>query len=442
LGASFAAGHRGLDLALKQMVLSALDNIGDLISDQSDGTSYVSTGDIPAEWFRDSSVEVRPLLYIAKTNRCAAELVKQVIARHAKMLSKDPYANAFKASYETWERKYELDSLAYPILLAWSYWKVVGDSSFFTPELRQGFAAALRTMEIEQDHQRNSRYSHPQLRGNPTGKTGMIWSGFRPSDDASHYNFLIPSEMMAVQALGALAEMSTGNVKARAIRLRNDVFTGIQKFGTIDTVQFGRIYAYEVDGLGVLTKIDLRNRNIVSANNHQRSLACKGELNLAAGPLGHGNLMDDGNLPSLLSAPLFGWDENDPIYQNTRRFSLSLFNPCYFSGVLKGVLKSANSVSVSGLGSPHTEFPENINDNENMIWPLGILARGMTANSAVEKCTALQMLRASDPGDHKLHESFNQSNQLQFTRKDFGWPNAMLFEFIELLASGHQNCQF
>ena len=39
------------------------------------------------------------------------------------------------------------------------------------------------------------------------GLHGMTWSGFRPSDDACAYGYLIPSNMFAVVVLGYLAEI-------------------------------------------------------------------------------------------------------------------------------------------------------------------------------------------------------------------------------------------
>ena len=139
---------------------------------------------------------------------CAA-LLRAIIARMVKYLQIDPYANAYTLDYRVWEQKFELDSLAYPTALAWSYWKTTGDSSIFTGDFSTMLDDVLSTMQREQNHPRDSRYTHKELpndgRGNPVGYTGMIWTGFRPSDDACEYNFLIPSEMFAVVALGDMA---------------------------------------------------------------------------------------------------------------------------------------------------------------------------------------------------------------------------------------------
>ncbi len=302
-------------------------------------------------------------------------------------MAKDPYANAFKKDYSIWERKYELDSLANPILLAWTYWKVTGDAGIFSPEVRKGFEVAVNTMLKEQNHDADPHYYHQELRNNPVAFTGMIWSGFRPSDDGCEYNYLIPSEMMTVQALGALAEIERTVFKDIHLadsleELRKQVNDGIKNHGIISTQKYGNIYAYEVDGFG------------------------------------NSKLMDDGNLPSLLSAPWYGYlAENDPVYLNTRRFILSKDNPFFFAGTF-----------ARGIGSPHTR--------RGMVWPLALLSQALTTKDPVEFNSVLEMLIQSDPGDHVLHESFDPSNPGRFTRKDFGWPNAMLIELLLTRFSG------
>ncbi|HXS03611.1 MAG TPA: glycoside hydrolase family 125 protein [Rhodanobacter sp.] len=382
-----AKAFRDPDPALQAMVRSALLNTGTQIVAAADGTAYVRTGDIPAEWLRDSSVQVEATYLDYAHDPQIRRLIRAVIQRQAKYLIVDPYANAFRQDYTVWERKFELDSLCYPILLAWKYYKVTGDASVFTPEVRAAFLRVLDVMQIEQHHRRRSSYrfkSDTQQAGvNPVAWTGMIWTGFRPSDDPCVYNYLIPAEMMAVQALTALKEIAAvyhdPAMAARAERLRQQVHAGIQKYGIVKGPDGKPMYAYEVDGLG------------------------------------HANLMDDANLPDLLGAPYFGYVRvDDPIYQNTRRFVLSAANPFYYAGPL-----------AAGLGSPHTP--------RGMIWPLGLLAEGFTTDNPAERQRVLKMLLASDPGDHRLHESFDPHDARKFTREDFGWPNAFFTEYIARL---------
>ena len=345
--ADFHSGDAHLDTVFRNALLDA----GKQASYEPDGTVYVKTGDIPAEWLRDSSAQVRPYLFFAKKDRAVAAMLKGVIGRQARYIQRDPYANAFRVDGSVWEEKFELDSLVDPITLAWTYWQVTSDTGVFTPDVAAGFAAALATMQAEQNHGSSPRrYRHRELKGNPAGPTGMIWSGFRPSDDACVYNYLIPSEMLAVVALGQLAQIERevwrDDERAGAAEtLREQVHDGIQTYGVVDDPKHGKIYAYEVDGLG-------------------RSL-----------------LMDDGNIPSLLSAPYLGYGTaQDPVYQNTRRFLLSPDDPYYYQGK-----------DGSGIGSPHTP--------KGYVWPLALLAQGLTATTPQERAQSQALLLASDPGD-------------------------------------------
>ena len=99
---------------------------------QLDGTTFVITGDIPAMWMRDSAAQVRPYLRLASVDPAFAALIGGVVARQAGQVLTDPYANAFNEGPNghchnrdatamgpwVWERKYELDSLCAPLMLA------------------------------------------------------------------------------------------------------------------------------------------------------------------------------------------------------------------------------------------------------------------------------------------------------------------------------------
>jgi len=282
-----------------------------------------------------------------------------------------------------WERKFEIDSLAHPILLAWSYWKVKMDISVFTTEVKKAFELALGTLRLEQDHSR-SQYSFvsdsEHAGSNPAGKeTGMIWSGFRPSDDVCIYNFPIPQQMQVVAALGALREIAEhvyGDhlLAEKAQELRRNVCNGIDRYGTTHNSAGELMYAYEVDGLG------------------------------------HAISMDDANF-GLLSAPYFGFMlADDPLYQTTRRFILSQDNPHYHTGSI-----------AAGIGSPHTP--------DGWVWPLGLEMEGLTTDDPHEHARILETLVASDRGDHRLPESFDCNNPQNYTRDNFGMPHGLFVEF-------------
>ena len=379
---------------LQALMRSALINIVSQIEVASDGTAYVRTGDIPASWLRDASVQVRYLFYFADDPEIA-QLLRSVIAFQAKRILLDPYANAFiegprvrEHAWEpeqpgVWERKFEIDSLAHPILLAWTYWKMKGDISVFTTEVKKAFELALATLILEQDHGR-SRYSFEsdteRAGSNPVGKeTGMIWSGFRPSDDVCTYNFPIPQQMQVVAALGALRDIARHAYRdellaEKAQQLRQKVYTGIELYGIIHNGSGERMYAYEVDGLG------------------------------------HAISMDDANF-GLLSAPYFAAVPVDaPVFQATRRFVLSKENPYYFTGSI-----------ASGIGSPHTP--------DGWVWPLGLEMEGLTTDDPCEHARILEALLASDRGDHSFPESFDGNNPGNYTRSNFGMPHGLFVEF-------------
>lgn len=380
--AHFHSGDQHLDAMYRQGLL----NTQKQAREEKDGTVYLQTGDIPAEWLRDSSAQTRPYLYFADKPD-VAKFIKQVIARQGKYIETDPYANAFRPDFTLHERKYELDSLCYPVDLAWKYWKRTGDKSAFTPEYKRALDTVLDTMKKEQDHPHHVGYTFRGMpnggKGNPVGATGMIWTAFRPSDDNVKYNFLIPSEMMAVVALGEMAEIerTVYHDRARAGQaqtMRRQVHEGIEHYGIVNDKKYGRIYAFEVDGLG------------------------------------HHNMRDDANVPSLLSAPYLGYvSASDRVYQNTRRLLLSPDNPDYSVGKF-----------ARGIGSVHTP--------KGYIWPLSLIMQGMTSSSKRERDTVVKELLASDPGDGKLHESFDPNNPKKLTRPDFGWPNALFPELVML----------
>jgi meiotically up-regulated gene 157 (Mug157) protein len=388
-----AANFHDANPHLVKLFQAGLLNTRKQVTVEKDGSIYVATGDIPAEWLRDSSAQIRPYLYFAAKDKAVADMVRGVIARQAMYLQRDPYANAFREDFRVWEQKFELDSLTYPVILAWSYYKVTGDKSIFTPDFGLAMDKVLDTMTREQDHPATGSkpgsyfYTHPSIvnggKGPPTAYTGMVWTGFRPSDDNCKYNYLIPAEMMAVSALTGLEEIEKTIYKneARAKQahlLRQQIHEGIQKYGIVEVPKYGKIYAYEVDGLG-------------------------GHL-----------LIDDANIPSLLSAPYFGYvSSTDQIYLNTRRYLLSAEDPNFFSGKLG-----------KGIGSEHTPH--------GYIWPLALIMQGLTATSGEEQAEMVKALLASDPGDNLLHESYDPDNQKKYTRPDFGWPNALFAEYIML----------
>ena len=352
---------------------------------QRDGTTYVSTGDIEAEWLRDASATVRPYIGLSQHDGDVQSKLRGVVARQAKYILKDPYANAFSRSYRVVERKFEVDSLLYPIWFAYDYYRQTGDRRIFTPEVRKAFNRVLSTMRSEQHHQQRSRYVHPQLanggRGSGVRYTGMVWTGFRPSDDPVRYHYNIPVNMFAAVVMKDLTTIARdvwhdGRMASNAWGLSVQIQRGIEQYGTLQLKPFGRIYAYEVDGLG------------------------------------HANVMDDANIPSLLSIPYFGYlPKDNSLYLATRRFVLSDRNPYFFRGKY-----------AEGVGSPHTPH--------GYVWPLALCVQALTSNDEREVSRVFGWIAVSDVGDHRLHESFNANWPETYTREDFAWPNALYAELV------------
>lgn len=352
---------------------------------QPDGTTYVQTGDIPAMWLRDSSAQTIPYLRFERTFPVLRARFAGVIERNAHNIEKDPYANAFMANYHVWERKWEIDSLAAPTILTSVYWRSTGDRTIFTPTVRRALKIVVDTFRCEQLHSTCSPYRYPyRVKTNDAyaNGTGLIWSGFRPSDDPVMYRFNIPQNAAAVVALRAIADMASdgyrdSNVANEATSVANAVQVGIARYGVVwneDRKQW--MYAYEVDGYGRV------------------------------------NFMDDANIPNLTTLPYLGWcSAYDPIYLNTRAFALSAANPYYYSGTY-----------AQGLGSPHTP--------ENFVWPLGLIGRALTATGSDEVAQQITTLAETDGKDGLIHESFYDGGYWRYTRPEFGWANALYAELL------------
>ena len=380
----------------------------------SDGRpdSFVITGDIHALWLRDSAAQVWPYLPLLKQDESLKNMVKGLVFRQAKCVCIDPYANAFNdgpKSYEQgnhWmkddtamkpelhERKWEIDSLCYPVRLAYHYWKATGDASVFSDEVWQKSTRLILQTFIEQQKknglgpyrfQRETKVQTDTMAnkgwGNPVKPVGLIASAFRPSDDTTIFQFLIPSNCFAVTSLNQLAEIYTDVVGDKAFAkkckdLADEVEAAIKEYGIIEHKKYGKVYAFEVDGYG----------------NHL--------------------MMDDSNVPSLLALPYLGWCQpNDPIYLNTRKLILSLDNPYFFKG------KAAE-----GIGGPHVGL--------DFIWPMSIILRAMTSTDDAEIAKCIKMLRDTDADTGFMHEGFHKDNPKNFTRPWFAWVNTLFGELL------------
>jgi len=373
----------------------------------------VITGDITAMWLRDSSAQVWPYLPLAMKDARLRELLEGVIRRQTRCILIDPYANAFMTDLSaptdlSWglhdktemrlgvgERKWELDSLCYPMRLAHGYWKQTGDSGPFDAQWVNAMKLAVATMRVQQRKHGDGPYSFLRKSdvstetlpangfGNPVKPVGLIASGFRPSDDACIFPFLVPSNLFAVAALRQMAEIahavSQDGLANDAVGLAAEVEGALRQYAIAKT-ELGTIWAYEVDGYG-------------------------SQL-----------LMDDTNAPSLLSLPYLDSSLDAELYARTRQFVWSYRNPWFFRGT-----------AGEGIGGPHV--------GKDMIWPMSMTVYALTSSSDGEIRKSLKMLKVSTAGSGFMHESFNKDDPSKFTRAWFAWANTLFGELIGTLAA-------
>ncbi|MDO5665721.1 MAG: glycoside hydrolase family 125 protein [Bacteroidia bacterium] len=371
--------------------------------------TFVITGDIDAMWLRDSSAQVWPYLPLMKEDAELKQMIAGLIHRQTQCILIDPYANAFNPhpipdghwmsdgtamKPELHERKWEIDSLCYPVRLAYNYWKTTADTSVFDADWRKAMKLIVQTFKEQQRKEGRGPYSFLRVTdrqldtlnnvgyGNPVNPVGLIVSSFRPSDDATTFGFLIPSNLFAVTSLKQMAEISekihNDTSFAKECRaLAAEVKNAIDKYGIYTHPKYGKIYAFEVDGYG--------NQYI----------------------------MDDSNVPSLLALPyLNSVAKDDEIYQNTRKFVWSTDNPYFIKGK-----------AGEGIGGPHIGIYD-------MIWPMSIIMYAMTSTSNQEIKRCLKMLRDTDAGTGFMHETFHKDNPEKFTRSWFAWVNTLFGELI------------
>jgi hypothetical protein len=378
------------------------------VKSMPDGTTYVITGDIPAMWLRDSVAQLRPYLIAAKDDPAIADILTGLSKRQFQYIQIDPYANAFneeengncwehddtKMNGWVWERKYEIDSLCYPLQFAYLIWKNTGRTEHFDKGFHAGAEKILEVFSTEQCHeekssyyfQRQDTYFTDTLSRDGRGalvksSIGMTWSGFRPSDDACTYGYLVPSNMFAVVVLGYLEEIAEEifrdtKLADAAKTLKKEIYEGIESCGVTKTEDFGDVYAYETDGYGQF------------------------------------HLMDDANVPSLLSMEYIGYKgKRQEVADNTRRMILSEANPYYYAGN-----------KAAGIGSPHTPI--------NYIWHIALAMEGLTAGSKEKKLEMLHLLAQTDGGTGLMHEGFHADDDTRYTREWFSWANAMFSELV------------
>lgn len=373
---------------------------------------FVITGDINAMWVRDSANQIAPYKAALKNvTDDIASVFRGVINLQARYLVISPYCNAFQPPVEsgmppdsnggiysvkpTYDRNlvytcnFELDDFGGFLQLSHDYYTATGDASFFGKfqwiYAIQSIMAASQAMR-QPSYGPDGEWIVPAYTfqsqtmtafgtlgnngvSNPVNNTGLIRSPFRPSDDAASFDFLIPANMMMARYLESNAEIMDQLPNAPpglAGEMRNmaaEVREAIKDWGIVTSPSGKKIYAYEVDGFG-------------------------GRI-----------LMDDANVPSLLSAPFLGYlNRTDEIYQNTREFVLSRKNPWWCSGPV-----------INAVGSPHIR--------PGAAWPMASIIRIMTSDDDREIIVALKEVVQSTDGLGLIHESVSSFDAHRWTRQ-------------------------
>ena len=369
--------------------------------------TFVITGDIEAMWLRDSTAQVWPYLPLMDGDAELTRLIAGVLNRQTRCILIDPYANAFnkepgespwkddltEMKPELHERKWEIDSLCYPIRLAHRYWALTRDASVFDDAWRDAMRLVVRTFREQQRKEGHGPYKFQRVTGwqtdtvagsgygNPIRPVGLIVSTFRPSDDATTFPFLVPSNHFAVVSLRQLGELAEAHglgadFAAECRALAAEVDEALRAHAVVSHPALGQVWAYEVDGFG---------------NRHH---------------------MDDANIPSLLSLPYLGaCAKDDPLYRRTRAFVLSEYNPYFFRGT-----------AGAGVGGPHAGM--------DRIWHLGLIMQALTSTADAEIGGILATLKRTHAGTGFMHESFHKDDPSDFTRSWFAWANTLFGELV------------
>jgi len=397
--------------------------------DPKKAQSFIVTGDINAQWLRDSTNQLQQYQPLAKDDPELKTLLLGAINTQAIFVNESRYCNAFQPPlasgleptsngqddtvepvyepYIVFECKYEIDSLASFLSLSNQFYASTSDASFITPLWVSAVQRVVQVIEEQSigtfspsgypydmtyTFQRKTTVGTETLNlggiGNPlASNTSLVRSAFRPSDDACILQFFIPGNAFLSVELERTAKLLASAKKnlplSKTLQSYSDsIRAAIMKHGVIEHPEFGKVFVYETDGYG----------------SHL--------------------IMDDANLPSLLSLPLLGFvPSTDPIYQNTRRMILSRQgNPYYLVGS-----------KFQGIGGPHIGIKH--------AWPISLLVQAMTSDDDNEIVGLMESVLNASAKLGLIHESVNVEHpQADYTRSWFAWANSVYAHAILDLA--------
>ncbi|KAK3701776.1 hypothetical protein LTR37_015296 [Vermiconidia calcicola] len=387
--------------------------------------AFIITGDINAMWVRDSANQIAPYKAVLKDKKDdIASIFRGALNLQARYLIQSPYCNAFQPPPESGMNRntnggryrvtpsyddnvvytcnFELDDWGGFLQLSHDYFNKTQDLDFFSKfqwtHAIQSILSAARAMQ-QPTYGPDGEWIPPAYsfqsytmsaagtQGNngfnsPVNYTGMVRSPFRPSDDSAIYDFGIAANMMLARYLESTSSIMSKLPNApqglakEMIDMAAEVSNGIEQFGIVPGPKGQKIYAYEVDGYGGR------------------------------------NLMDDANIPSLLSAPYLGYlDKYDQTYLRTRAFVLSRSNPWYCSGSV-----------ISAIGSPHIR--------PCAVWPMSKIMQAMTTDDYWEVVGAIKEVLGSTNGLGLIHESVDANDESNWSRQWFTWANGLFGQLI------------
>lgn len=574
---------------------SYLCPISHCISNLDDEFSYTITGNwgkgpplhtgtvMGGMWIRDAVLQIKPYIKNSVVSKPTSVIIKGILNQCMRYFMDDSYANAFNpypqfstdatkynngAQGEVTTANYEMDGPCFLFMVIAEYTETTGDKSIVkSSRFVDSFRKYITQLQKEQhrfafqlkvaptDNMKlvgnnvslteQTTYRFSEMANNGIGSyvsdmnngKGMSYSAFRPSDDVSVFGYNVPDNMLAVATIDKISKyLEDQQLLQQAKYLSKSIDAAIKELGIFNHPVYGKMYAFELDGLGAdtffgdgttkdftlngsinpdctkynqndqfgsdtgcnpyypyldkTTRIQPPNGGDCSMNSTANVQSSGGTstdprlvgtryleilvdgkpvefanvtlsnrtLTFDTPPLknstitvrGNFNLMDDANLPSLLSIPWFGYTGSawsQEIYENTRKFCLSPDNRWFYN---------YGKTGISGIGSGHTAISTQA--GPGMVWPMAIVARGFTRitndntipDEYIDEITeAINMLLMSSDVDlintgvgispvsispyqapGYIHESVWVTDVNKYTRGFFGWANAYFAEFM------------
>ncbi|KAJ6528134.1 Six-hairpin glycosidase-like protein [Mycena capillaripes] len=394
---------------------------------QKENLAFIITGDITAQWLRDTGNQFAAYTSVLALDPSLATLVKAVINNEARYVSAFPYCGSFQPPPESglapsnnsfaalvtvdppvdnrtvFECKYELDSLCGFLKLSRNYYNQTKDASIFNEQWYTAINQIFRVVNEQSQSNFDADFNwisfynwtgspgslSPPVNnagaGEPRAFTGMVGTHHRPSDDLSTFAFLTPANAMLSVELGHLADILTASGQSKTAQGKNfseqaTLWSKRTRDAIWNTTVVNNIFAYETNGLG--------SRYV----------------------------MDDANVPSLLSLPYLGFlDINDRAYVATRKLLLSRANPYFSVGA-----------NFSGIGGPHVDAWN--------PWPMSQITAIFGTDNDDEIITSLYLIANNTAGLGLIHESQSIYNYTSYTRSWFAWANSYFAEMLLDLA--------